>query len=282
MQFLEPNSTPQVVAEIGQNHQGDTYHALRLMEMAANAGANYLKLQARDRLQEFSREDRSRPYTGRNSFGKTYGDHRARLDLDDESFAHLKARHQYNENPAELFTTVCAVSRIEWLEKNNWCRFYKLASKDMNNHRLIDALAETGKPLIISTGQAENLFQIEKAYSRAAKKTRVVLLHCVSEYPLPIERCNLSRIETLRTEFGCPVGYSDHSAGVKAPVVAAIKYNACLVEVHVTMSRAQPGTDHAASLEQPGLAAVCQWIREAQEMVRRPELTVLEQIAATF
>ena len=281
MKFLT-TTRPLVVAEIGQNHQGDTYHALRLMETAAKAGADYLKLQARDRFEEFSTARLAEPYRGRNSFGATYGEHRKQLDLNGFDFAHLKERHKYNNNPAELFTTVCAVSWIPWLEEHNWCRFYKVASKDIANKDLIDELARTGKPLIISTGKAKDFREVSRAYNRAAKHTEVVLMHCVSKYPLPIEEANLQRIELLRKEFGCPVGYSDHTAGVKAPVVAAIKYNPCLIEVHVTMNRAQPGTDHAASLEPPGLASLCQWIKEAESMLAHREPTVLDQITASF
>lgn len=257
---------PLVIAEIGQNHNGDIYHAIRLIQMAAAAGASLVKLQARDRYEEFTPDQLSRPYTGRNSFGKTYGEHRKFLDLDNNDFAHIRQRHFYNENPADLFTTVCAVSRIKWLEESNFCELYKVASKDMRSENLIRELASTRKPLIISTGQARSLHEVEDALNWA-NATQVILMHCVSKYPLPIEECKLSRIETLRKEFGCPVGYSDHSAGVKAPVVAAIKYGAALIEVHVTSNRALPGTDHAASLEEPGLRQLCKWIEESRVMV---------------
>lgn len=256
---------PHVIAEIGQNHNGDIYHAIRLIQMAAAAGADFVKLQARDQWEEFTPERLSKPYTGRNSFGKTYGEHRAKLDLDNNDFAHIRQRHFYNENPAELFTTVCAVSRIKWLEESNFCELYKVASKDMRNETLIRELASTRKPLIISTGMAKSLHQVEDALNWS-NATQVILMHCVSKYPLPIEEANLSRIETLRKEFGCPVGYSDHSAGVKAPVVAAIKYGAELIEVHVTSNRALPGTDHAASLEEPGLRQLCTWLKESKVM----------------
>tara|TARA_Y100000593_G_scaffold19572_2_gene39177 strand:+ start:265 stop:969 length:705 start_codon:yes stop_codon:yes gene_type:complete len=234
--------------------------------MAAACGADFVKLQARDRFEEFTPDELRRPYYGRNSFGKTYGHHRETLDLDNNDFAHIRQRHSYNENPAELFTTVCAVSRIPWLEENNFCQLYKVASKDMQNENLIRELASTRKPLIISTGKARDLHEVENAMNWS-DCTQVILMHCVSEYPLPIERCKLSRIETLRKEFGCPVGYSDHSAGVKAPVVAAIKYGAQLIEVHVTSSRAMPGTDHAASLEEPGLRQLCTWLNESRVMI---------------
>ena len=263
---IGPGRPCYIIAEIGQNHQGDPYHAVRLIQMAASCGVDAVKLQARDCEEEFSKQRLSQPYQHRNSFGKTYRDHRRHLDLDDQAFAHLKERHEYNSNPAELFTTVCAISRIDWLEKHNWCRFYKVASKDMGNDYLIDKLADTGKPLIISTGMASGLNEVYRAYSRAERKTKVILMHCVSKYPLPILECNLVRIHMLRSEFGCPIGYSDHTAGVKAPAVAAIKHAADLLEVHVTKNRAQPGTDHAASLEEPGLRQLVEWVRTSEDL----------------
>lgn len=253
-----------IIAEIGQNHQGDLYHAVRLIQMAESCGVDAVKLQARDCIEEFSAERLRQPYQHRNSFGKTYKDHRDALDLTHQDFLALRARHSYNENGAELFCTVCALSRLEQLEKDNWCSFYKIASKDLGNLELIDAIASTKKPVIISTGTARDLRDIEIAYKTASAHTDVALMHCVSEYPTPLKRVALSKIAKLKSIFQCPVGYSDHSAGVKAPAIAAIKYGADLLEVHVTKNRAQPGTDHAASLEEPGLRQLVEWVRTSE------------------
>ncbi len=270
MQFRDFNIGPghpcHVIAEIGQNHNGDVYHAIRLIQTAASCGADSVKLQARDRFEEFEDSELREAYGGRNSFGKTYGEHRQFLDLQDEDFQHIKERHRYNDNPCNLFCTVCAVNRLDWLEKNKWCKMYKIASKDMLNQQLVQEVARTGKPLIISTGKAENLAQIESSLSWASIYTEVALMHCVSKYPTPPVECRLREIERLRSAFGVIVGYSDHTAGVKAPATAAIKYAADLVEVHLTMNRALPGTDHAASLEPPGLSSLCGWIKQSSEM----------------
>ena len=134
----------------------------------------------------------------------------------------------------------------------------------MANLELITAVASTGKPVIISTGLAKNDQAIERAYNAASKRAPVALMYCVSEYPCPIESIHLARIEQLKKRFGCPVGYSDHSAGVKAPAIAAIGRDADLLEVHVTKNRAQPGTDHAASLEEPGLRQLVEWVRTSE------------------
>ncbi len=271
-----------IVGEIGQNHNGDVYTATRLIEMVAGCGVDAVKLQARLSREEFSREALARPYTGRNSFGRTYGQHREALDLTPEHFEHLKERHRYNRNPAELFTTVCAVGWIEWLEANDWCRFYKVASKDMANRRLIEALAATGKPLIISTGLAPDLAAITQTLDWAGGRANIALMHCVAQYPTPRDHLCLAEIETLRQEFGGVVGYSDHSAGVKAPVIAAIKYDADILEVHCTSNRALPGTDHAASLEEPGLLALVNWVREYEAITLGATGTILQDINASI
>jgi sialic acid synthase SpsE len=206
------------------------------------------------------------PYQHRNSFGRNYREHRKYLDFNGFQFQHIKDRHQYNRNSTDLFCTVCATSWIPWLEENNWCQFYKIASKDMNNHELVSAVASTGKPIIISTGMAKRDKDIDRAYQIASKFAPVALMYCVSEYPTPLESIDLKRIGTLKRRYGCPVGYSDHSAGVKAPAIAAIKHGADLLEVHITKSRAQPGTDHAASLEEPGLRQLVEWTRTSEEL----------------
>ena len=253
-----------IIAEIGQNHQGDLYHAVRLIQMAAGCGVDAVKLQARDCLEEFSEQRLNQPYEHRNSFGKTYREHRQHLDLGHDDFLSLKDRHRYNDNPAALFCTVCAISRLEALERDNWCQFYKIASKDMADLELVEAVASTGKPVIISTGLAKNDQAIERTYNAASKLAPVALMYCVSKYPCPLESVHLARIEQLKKRFGCPVGYRDHSAGVKAPAIAAIGRAADLLEVHVTKNRAQPGTDHAASLEEPGLRQLVEWVRTAE------------------
>ena len=136
----------------------------------------------------------------------------------------------------------------------------------MHNLSLIKEVASTGKPVILSTGMAKNDREIEKAFAAANYSEQVALMYCVSIYPCPIGSIDLDRIATLRRRFGCPVGYSDHSAGVKAPAIAAIKHAADLLEVHVTKSRAQPGTDHAASLEEPGLRQLVEWVRTSEAL----------------
>jgi len=252
------------IAEIGQNHQGDLYHAIRLIQMAASCGIDAVKLQARDCNEEFSQERLAQPYLNRNSFGRTYRDHRKQLDLTHDDFMAIKERHRYNDNPADLFCTVCAVTRLEELEKDNWCSFYKIASKDLGNSALIEAVSSTGKPVILSTGMAKSDAEIDAAYSLSAASAPTALMYCVSEYPCPLESISLDRIRQMKKRYGCPVGYSDHSAGVKAPAIAAIKLEADLIEVHITKNRAQPGTDHAASLEEPGLRQLVEWIRVAE------------------
>ena len=270
-----------IIAEIGQNHNGDLYHAVRLIQMAESCNVDAVKLQARDAKYEFTEEKLSEPYIGRNSYGSTYRLHREKLDFGTKEFESLKDRHRYNQNKSELFTTVCSPAWIPWLEENDWCKFYKIASKDIRNIELISELAKTEKPLIISTGQAGSLEVIGRAVNEAQKHTEVALMHCVSDYPVLHEDTNLSAINTLRAVFGVPVGYSDHSAGVKAPVTAAIAYEADLIEVHVTKARAQRGTDHAASLEEPGLRSLVEWVRESEKMhgsgVIRPKITISQE-----
>ena len=137
---------------------------------------------------------------------------------------------------------------------------YKIASRDIANIPLLLAVAQTGKPVIVSTGMADMRDIHEAIEALGGGPTAIVLTQCISQYPAEVENINLRALQTLREEFGCLVGLSDHTPGIVTAVAASVM-GACLVEKHVTLSRAMQGTDHAAALEEPGLRKLVEYIR---------------------
>lgn len=139
---------------------------------------------------------------------------------------------------------------------------YKVASADLVNVPLLERLAETNKPLILSTGMA-TLHEIERSVEfLKSRSCCFALLHCVSTYPAPFESLNLRFIENLK-QFDVPVGYSSHERGITMPVVA-LALGACIVEKHITLDRSLPGPDHPASLEPAGMQKLVRDIRNAE------------------
>ncbi len=246
-----------IVAEIGQNHGGDIETAKRLIDMAAECEATAVKFTARDIVSDATQEMRDSPYTSPNSFGATYGEHRQALELTEESHAELKA---YAEARRLIwFCTACDIPSVEMLERLG-NPFYKVASRDLDNGPLLDRISQTGKPIFLSTGMS-NTADIAAALKQLDDvRDNVVLMHCLSQYPADYWQMNLRAMQTMHRLFDLPVGLSDHTPGI-VTAQAAVALGACVVEKHVTLSRAMPGTDHAAALEREGLRRLVRNIR---------------------
>ena len=208
---------------------------------------------------EMTRSAMREPYESEHSYGLTYGDHRAALELSYDEIASC-ARHAHRLG-LEFVLTVCAPtcvrSTLNRFEPDAW----KIASRDLRNIPLLRAVARTQIPTIISTGMASasdindavHVFENERGNLHA-------ILHCLSEYPARYERLNLRTVQWLAKRYDCHVGYSDHSIGIAmAPVAVAL--GAQIIEKHITLSRAEKGSDHAGSLEPDGLHRMVRDIR---------------------
>jgi sialic acid synthase len=250
-----------IIAEIGQNHNGQLGMAKRLIDMAARCGADAVKFQKRDIGWELTEEAYNRPYEGPNSFGATYGLHREFLELNADQHAELK---EYAQSQKLIyFCTPCDPPSVDVLEKIG-NPIYKVASRDITNIPLLKYIARTGKPVIISTGMA-GLPEIREALEAfAGSKCEVALMQCVSQYPAEAKNINLNAMKTMRDEFGVLVALSDHTPGVITGVAGSV-LGAFAVEKHITLARAMPGTDHAAALEEEGLRRLIGYIRTCEE-----------------
>ncbi len=252
-----------IIAEIGQNHQGDVYQATRLCAVANECGVNAVKFCKRDLSCEMTAAMGDAPYVNGNSFGETYRAHREALELNEREYRHLKERIRYNEWSLDMFASVCDLPSVDLMERVGVPAF-KIASRDIDNIPLIRRVASTHLPVILSTGMSD-ISEIEQAVAVIQKHhTDIVIMQCTSQYPTENQDVNLRAIDELRRAFGLPVGLSDHTPGIKA-AVNAINHGACMIEKHFTFSRSAKGTDHAASLEPKGLRQLVEGIRITEE-----------------
>jgi sialic acid synthase SpsE len=249
-----------IVAEIGQNHNGEMGIAKKLIDMAALCGATAVKFQKRDVDGELSVELRNRPYDNENSFGATYGEHRRFLELSWEQHQELQ---RYSQEKGILYLcTICDVASLEQMAPLD-LPAYKVASRDITNWPLLIELSRLRRPVVLSTGMAE-IEEVDKAVEIISRvHDRIVIFQCTSEYPCPPEHINLRAVCSYRQRYGALVGLSDHSPGI-IPAVAAATLGACCVEKHITLSRAMRGTDHAGSLEMEGLRRLVGYIRQVE------------------
>ncbi len=249
-----------IVAEIGQNHNGDMEAAKKLIEMAARCGADAVKFQKRDIHWELTDELYNKPYDSPHSFGRTYGEHREHLELNENQ--HHELKEYAAANGLVYFCTACDEPSVEMMERIG-NPVYKIASRDISNIPLLKTIAQTRKPVIISTGMA-GIAEIDEALEAFGDLPPViVLLQCISQYPADLERINVRTIQSMRQKFGMLTGLSDHTVGI-IPSVASVALGAAVVEKHITLSRAMKGTDQAGSLEEEGLRRLVKYIREVE------------------
>lgn len=261
-----------IIAEAGVNHNGSLELAERLVDIAAQAGADAVKFQKRTVADILIAEALARPYTVPTSLGATYGEHRERLELSEEDFFAL-AEHA-RDRGITLLASAWDVRSVDFLDRLGIPAF-KIASADCTNLPLIEYIARTGKPVLLSTGMSD-MAEVEDAVATVRRHTdQLVLLQCTSTYPSDNDQINLRVIQTYRERFGCVVGYSGHERGL-APSEAAVALGASVVERHFTIDRTMIGPDHAASLEPMGLQRLVRNIRNIEKALGSPEKRVME------
>lgn len=235
----------QLVGEIGQNHNGSVETAKEMIDMCKRSGIKIVKFQKRDIDNEFTKEAYNKPYTNRNSFGKTYGLHRKFLELSKEQHSELK---NYAETQGMIyFCTPCDIQSLKIMEDID-CPFYKVASRDITNIPLLKELGKIGKTVIISTGMA-NKNDIDTAIKYLnLPVNKLIIMQCTSSYPCEPKDTNLNVIKTFKEFYPYPIGFSDHTEGIAAAKIAA-SIGVNIIEKHITLDKASKGTDHKCSCE---------------------------------
>jgi len=255
---------PFVIAEVGQNHNGDLEVAREYIRIFAYEGADAIKFQTRNNKYLFSQDSYAASYDSENAFAETYGEHREKLELKPEWLPILK--EDCINNGVQFMSTPFDEPSLELLKSID-VDILKVASFDLGNQPLINRMAALGKPIVISVGGG-NIDQIRSSVEVILKHhNEVAILHCVSEYPCDYTRLGLNSIELLINEFPqCIIGSSDHFNGILSGPVAYMK-GARVFEKHVTLNRAWKGTDHSFALEPQGFRNFIRDIRRVRHML---------------
>lgn len=271
-----------IIGEIGQNHNGSVDIAKLIVELIARPvreddfnielkPMNAVKLTKRDLNEELTTSQMNRIYDTPNSFGRTYGEHRAFLELSDEE--HYEVYKYAKEKGLDFVETLCAKGCMSLL-KLFTPDYLKVASRDLTNLPLLEVMAETEIPIILSTGMAGKK-ELDDALEVITKyHSQISILHCVSQYPTHPDNLNLRTIEYLKKHYGqYRIGFSDHTVGISAPIVA-VGMGAEIIEKHITIDRHMKGTDQAGSLGPDGVNRMVRDIRIAERWLGEEKLYI--------
>lgn len=260
-----------IIAEIGNNHNGSLDLALEMVELAYNAGADCVKFQMRDLDSLYLKGSE---IDDTQDLGAQYTlDLLTRFMLStNEMFSVFDHCKKFGLTP---LCTPWDLKSLEELERYGMA-FYKVASADLTNHQLLKALAETKKPLIVSTGMSTSEEIQKSAQLLRSFGTSYIFLHCNSTYPTPFKDINLRYLEKLAVHSGGLVGYSGHERGIHIPI-AAVSMGAKVIEKHFTVDKRMEGSDHKVSLLPEEFSAMVKSIRELEEALGSGETRELSQ-----
>ena len=277
-----------IIGEIGQNHNGSVDIAKLIVELVARPvhedvfnldlkPMNAVKMTRRDLDEELTPTQMARPYVNNNSFGATYGEHRAFLELDDD--AHFEVYKYAKEKGLDFVETLCAKKCLSML-KLFTPDYLKVASRDLTNLPLIAAMAETKIPIILSTGMAGKK-ELDDALDVITRyHNDISILHCVSQYPTHPDNLNLNTINYLKKHYGqYHIGFSDHTIGISAPPIA-VGMGAEIIEKHITIDRHMKGTDQPGSLGPDGVNRMVRDIRMVERWLGTEDLYIDKSVAA--
>lgn len=278
-----------IIGEIGQNHNGSVDIAKLITELVSRPvkeelfgldlkPINAVKLTKRDLNEELTTTQMNRIYDTPNSFGRTYGEHRAALELSDEE--HFEVYKYAKSLGLEFVETLCAKGCLSLL-KLFTPDYLKVASRDLTNLPLLEAMAETKLPIILSTGMAGKK-ELDDALEVITRyHSDISILHCVSQYPTQPDNLNLNTILYLKEHYPqYKIGFSDHTIGISAPVVA-VGMGAEIIEKHITIDRRMKGTDQAGSLGPDGVNRMVRDIRICEKWLGTKDLYIDKSVAGS-
>lgn len=280
-----------IIAEAGVNHNGSPELAKQLVEAAAEAGADAVKFQTfrAEKLASVSAQKAAYQQETTDS-GESQVDMLRKLELPLDAYPELMALCK--EKGVDFLSTPFETDSLRFLVEKCHIQKIKIPSGEITNGPFLLEIARTGLPVILSTGMStlgevetalsvlaygylhdgmpRRLEDFSRAYGEAQERgilcEKVSLLHCTTEYPAPFDEVNLAAMDTMKTVFGLPVGYSDHTEGIAIPLAAAAR-GAVIIEKHFTLDKTLPGPDHKASLAPDELAEMVRGIRQIEKSI---------------
>ncbi|MEE1250762.1 MAG: N-acetylneuraminate synthase [Lachnospiraceae bacterium] len=258
-----------IIAEAGDNHNGNFDLALQLVDKAVEAGADCVKFQTFVTENVVSKFAEKAEYQKENT-GADENQYEMikKLELSFDQFREIQA---YCQKKGIIFlSTPFDLDSIDFLQEIN-IPFWKIPSGEITNLPYLIRIAKTGKDIILSTGMS-TMEEIASALDilKCNGAGKITLLHCNTEYPTPYEDVNLRAMKTLKDTFQVPVGYSDHTQGIEVPI-AAVASGACVIEKHFTLDKTMEGPDHKASLEPDELKNMVSAIRNIEKAMGAEE-----------
>ena len=275
-----------IIGEIGQNHNGSVDIAKLIVDLVCRPikedvfgldldPIEAVKLTKRDLSEELSVSQMNRIYDSPHSFGRTYGEHRAALELSDDD--HHEVYKYAKSKGLDFVETLCARGCLSLL-KLFTPDYLKVASRDLTNLLLLESLAETKIPIILSTGMAGKK-ELDDALEVITRyHSNISILHCVSQYPTEPDNLNLRTITYLKEHYGqYKIGFSDHTIGISAPPIA-VGMGAEIIEKHITIDRHMKGTDQNGSLGPDGVYRMVRDIRMCEHWLGSKDLYIEKSV----
>ncbi len=257
-----------IIAEAGVNHNGDINLAKQLIDVAADAGVDYVKFQTFITEHAISKKAKKATYQIINTSdcNETQFDMVKKLELSHQN--HDELIEYCNLRNIKFFSTAFDIESVKYLDGLG-LTFFKIPSGEITNYPYLKAIAACKKPVLLSTGMCFE-FEIKAAIDVLVKhglnKNQISILHCNTEYPTPMQDVNLKAMLSIKDKFNVNVGYSDHTLGIEVPI-AAVALGAQIIEKHFTLDRSLPGPDHVASLEPNELKQMVISIRNIEKAI---------------
>lgn len=259
-----------IIAEAGVNHNGSMEMAKAMVDVAADAGVDYIKFQTFKSELLVTSQAQQADYQKKQAKEEDNSQLSMlrKLELSEEN--HYELIDYCNERGVKFLSTAFDFKSLEFLSSLN-LDFWKIPSGEITNYPYLKKIAQTHLPVVMSTGMCTNE-DIERALNvivnNGVSIKDIILLHCNTQYPTPYSDVNLRAMAEMRERFGVKVGYSDHTEGIDVPI-AAVALGACVIEKHFTLDRTLPGPDHRASLEPHELKRMVEAIRNVETALGR-------------
>jgi N,N'-diacetyllegionaminate synthase len=272
-----------IIAEAGVNHNGSLELAKKLVDVAAFAGADYIKFQTFKAEKLVTHDAKKANYQIKNLGSDEGGQLEMLKKLEIPEEWHYDLVKYAKSKNIKFLSTGFDFESVDLLEKLN-VDYFKIPSGEITNKPYLVHIANKLRPVIISTGMS-TLFEISEAINilinNGLNKNQITVLHCNTEYPTPMLDVNLLAMNTIKKEFSIQVGYSDHTLGIEVPI-AAVALGATIIEKHITLDKELPGPDHKASLEPMELIALVNGIRNIEQAlgssIKEPSISELKNI----